>query len=127
VKKLNKSLPVFANTRPWNELILLGKRKFKTIGFPWKYRGDIYLYDTKGTPADYGFDWAEDFGVRLNQKQAAGHPSCIVGIVEIYDCRSFTDQNEEADHEILLRNPVRFKSPIPFSWPSGAIRIARIK
>ena len=55
------------------------------------------------------------------------HPGCIVGTAEVYDIQNFTDANEEADHEILLKNPIRFKKPVKFAWPQGAIRIARIK
>ena len=127
--KLNKAFPVFANTPPWNALILLGVRKFKTLGFDWKYRGTVYLYDSKRSnpeTMEYGFDYGLDRGVPKRRVQNLIAPGFIVGTVDIIRNRSW-DECEEGEHEIELANPVRFKKPTPFSWPKGAIRIARIK
>ena len=120
---LNPEYPVFANTRPWNELILRGVRKFKTISFPWKYRGTIYLYDTKGK-ADYDFapEWAEEHGVQISAE--FGFPGCIVGTVEVYDSRKHPDTETGADFEVMLRNPQRTKA-LPFKWRSRG-RIAKV-
>ena len=120
---LNREYPVFANTRPWNELILRGLRKFKTISFPWKYRGTIYLYDTKGKPdRDFAVEWAEERGLQIDPE--FGFPGCIVGTVEVYDCRKFPDTETGADFEILLRNP-RPMRKLPFQWTSRG-RIAKV-
>lgn len=128
MRKLDPKIPVFANTRPWNELVLQGVRSFKTLHFPWKYRGTIYLYDTQGKPADYGYEWAEDHGVDVAALLLhKGFPGCIVGTVDVFAIRSFSTKNEEANHELLLQNPMRFARAVKFPWPSGAIRIARIK
>lgn len=120
---LNPEYPVFANTRPWNELILRGVRKFKTISFPWKYRGTIYLYDTKGK-ADYDFavEWAEERGVKIIAD--LGLPGHIVGTVEVYDSRKYPETETGADFEILLRNPQRIEA-VPFQWTSRG-RIAKV-
>jgi hypothetical protein len=121
---LNPEYPVFANTRPWNELILRGVRKFKTISFPWKYRGLIYLYDTKGKGDADGVDWAEDRGVEISME--FGFPGCIVGTVEVYDSRTYPQTETGAQHEILLRNPQRMDA-VQFKWPNrGPGRIAKI-
>ena len=119
---LNPNYPVFANTRPWNELILRGVRKFKPISFPWKYRGTIYLYDTKGCGDLDGPDWAEDYNIKISAD--FGWPGCIVGTVEVYGIRSFGETETGADFEILLRNPQRFL-PIEFRFRSRG-RIARV-
>jgi len=121
---LNVNYPVFANTRPWNELILRGVRKFKTISFPWKYRGVIYLYDTKGK-ADYDFapEWAEDHEVEISPE--FGFPGCIVGTVEVYGSRKFPDTESKADFEVMLRNPQRMEAT-PFKWTSCG-RIAKVR
>jgi len=120
---LNPEYPVFANTRPWNELILRGVRTFKTLSFPWKYRGTIYLYDTKG-PGDFdGEDWADERGVKVGHQ--FGFPGCIVGTVEVYGIRSFAETETGADYEILLRNPQRVHAT-PFRFRSRG-RIARIQ
>lgn len=116
--KLNAKYPVFANTRPWNELILRGLRTFKTISFPWKYRGTVYLYDTKGNGDEDGVEWAAEDDIEISAD--AGSPGCIVGTVEIYDCEEY-----EGEFEVKLRNPQRLKT-IPFKYTSRG-RIARIK
>ena len=120
---LNREYPVFANTRPWNELILRGVRRFKTISFPWKYRGTIYLYDTKGK-ADYGFavEWAEDHGVEISPE--FGFPGCIVGTCEVYGLRSGEDTETGADFEVMLKNPQRME-PVTFKFISRG-RIAKV-
>jgi hypothetical protein len=120
-QKLNPDYPVFANTRPWNELILRGHRTYKTISFPWKYRGTVYLYDTKGRGDDDGVDWAAQDDVKISAE--FGFPGCIVGTVEVVECRSDTMTGE--DFEMVLRNPKRMK-PVPFKYTSRG-RIARIK
>ncbi|HKO43319.1 MAG TPA: hypothetical protein VJU84_08515 [Pyrinomonadaceae bacterium] len=121
--KLNPDYPVFANTRPWNELILRGVRKFKTISFPWKYRGVVYLYDTKGRSDEDGVEWAADLEVEISA--GFGSPGCIVGTVEVYDARAYPDTETGADFEIMLRNPQRMDA-MPFHYTSRG-RIARVK
>ena len=123
---MKNDYPVFANTPPWNALILLGVRTFKTIAFPWKYRGKVYLYDSKRSNADtmnYGFCWGLDRGVSESKVKRLIAPGKIVGTVEIVGLRSGSDCKE---YEVLLANPVKFKRPRTFKWPKGAIRIARI-
>ena len=127
--KLNKNYPVFANTPPWNALILLGVRKFKTMGFDWKYRGTVYLYDSNRSNEEtmnYGFVYGLDRGVSEAKVKRLISPGKIVGTVDITGVRRW-DDCEEGEHEVLLANPVKFKQPVPFKWPQGAIRIARVK
>lgn len=121
--KLNPDYPVLANTRPWNELILRGLRTFKTISFPWKYRGTVYLYDTKSRGDDDGVEWAANDDIEISAE--FGFPGCIVGTVDVYDCRAYPDTDTGADFEIMLHNPQRMKA-IPFKYTSRG-RIARIK
>jgi len=121
--ELNPDYPVVANTRPWNDLILRRVRTFKTIAFPWRYRGTVYLYDTKGNGDPDGTEWAADRAVKV--EAGAGHPGHIVGTVEVYECRKYPMTETGADFEIILRNPKRL-APIPFKWTSRG-RIARIR
>lgn len=121
--ELNPSYPVFANTRPWNELILRGVRTFKTISFPWKYRGTVYLYDTKGKGDEDGVEWALDRGVEVSAE--FGFPGCIVGTTEVYGCREYPDTETGAEFEIMLRNPERMDA-VPYKYTSRG-RIARIR
>jgi hypothetical protein len=120
--ELNYEYRVFANTRPWNELILRGVRKFKTISFPWRYRGVIYLYDTKGDGDDDGVEWAKDRDVVISAE--FGFPGCIVGTVEVYDSRKYPDTETGAEFEIMLRNPQRIEA-MPFKWASRG-RISKV-
>jgi hypothetical protein len=120
---LNPDYPVFANTRPWNELILRGVRKFKTISFGWKYRGPIYLYDTKGRGDDDGVEWAQDREVEISAE--FGFPGCIVGTAEVYGSRKYPDTETGADFEIMLNNPRRMEA-MPFKWTSRG-RIAKVR
>ncbi len=123
IAELCSDYPVFANTRPWNELILRGVRKFKTISFPWKYRGVVYLYDTKGKGDPNGVEW---LALREGEISSEfGFPGCIVGTVEVYGSRKYPDTETGAAFEILLRNPRRLEA-IPFKWVSGG-RIARVR
>lgn len=119
---LNPDYPVFANTRPWNELILRGVRKFKTISFPWKYRGTIYLYDTKGRGDHDGVEWAEERKIEISAD--FGSAGCIVGTVEVCGSRQYPNTETGADFEVMLRNPQRMK-PVPFKWTSRG-RIAKV-
>ena len=121
--QLNPAYPVFANTRPWNELILRGLRKFKTISFPWKYRGRIYLYDTKGKGDEGGADWAEDRDLKIGAD--FGFPGCIVGTVEVCDSRRYPNTETGAEFEIVLENPQRMEA-LPFQRSSRG-RIAKVK
>ena len=92
--KLNKTFPVFANTPPWNALILLGVRKFKTMGFDWKYRGTVYLYDSKRNnpeTMEYGFDYGEERGISKRRIQKLIVPGFIVGTVDVVKKRSTTE------------------------------------
>ena len=120
---LNPNFPVFANTRPWNELILREVRKFKTLSFPWKYRGVIYLYDTKGKGDEDGVEWGADHNVEV--APGTGNPGCIVGTVEVYGCRAYPATETGADFEIMLKNPQRL-APVSFRWTSRG-RIAKVK
>ena len=121
---LKSGTPVLHNTRPWNELILRGVRTFKTIAFSWKYRGTIYLYDTRGKSDDYGFEWAEDEGVK-SSTLGIGHPGHIVGTVQILGVRGNSDCAESDAFEILFRNPKRMR-PVPYTPRKGTIRISRV-
>ena len=122
MENLNAAFPVFANTRPWNELILRGIRKFKTVSFPWKYRGTLYLYDTKGRGDDGGVEWADDRGIEISKE--FGFPGCIVGTAEVYGLRSGEDTETGADFEIMLRNPQRMEA-VQFKFISRG-RIAKV-
>jgi len=56
-----KTIPVFPNVFPWNELLLDGKIFAKTRNWDWKYRGLVLLYTSKGridktTAEQHGFD-----------------------------------------------------------------------
>jgi hypothetical protein len=140
------TVPVFANRAPWNELVLRGKRRVKTISFNWKYRGPILLYTSSNQTDDWGLF---DYKVR-GLKMADIPKGAIVGyctVVDVvpegvfsglqpfasiatpYDKYYAHDPNLVdslgQSHVVIIENPVRFKTPIPFKPKKGAIRIMK--
>jgi hypothetical protein len=148
-----KTVPVFANRAPWNELILRGKRRVKTINFNWKYRGLVLLYTSKDRVDGWGLD---DYrrnpitGRGIKTLKMADIPKgVIVGYVTVVDVvpqntfegiQPFVNAETPYDkfyaadpnlvdslgqsHVVIVENPVRFKTPIPYKPPQGSVRIS---
>jgi len=128
------TVPVFANRAPWNELVLRGKRRVKTLSFNWKYRGPILLYTSKDRTDDWGL-----FEYRVRGLKMADIPTgAIVGIAEVVDVvetdalpQTFYDKDPALfdtlgqSHVVIIDNVKRFKTPVPFKPPKGAIRIMK--
>lgn len=113
MKKEVETIPVMANTVPWNEAVLRGLRKCKTLHFNWSHRGPMYLYNSKGRPDR---DAAKRYGID-SDAQPTG---VIVGIVDV--ARVDVGAGEWL---VWLENPRRFAVPIPYTPPRGSIRISR--
>jgi hypothetical protein len=115
MKKAETTVPVMANQRPWNELVLQGRRKFKTLSFDWKHRGPILLYNS----LKVDLEGCEEYEVPVEtaKKQPV---KTIVGFVTVTDVI-----DDGWMYEVLLSNPKRFKKPIPFAKPAGAVRVFR--
>lgn len=114
-RKIEATVPVMANQRPWNELVLQGRRKYKTLNFNWKHRGPILLYNSLAV--DYEGCIEYDFPAPDAKKLPT---KTIVGFVTVTDV--FDDGYR---YEVFLSNPKRFKRPIPFNKPAGAVRVFR--
>jgi hypothetical protein len=115
MKKTETTVPVMANQRPWNELVLQGRRTFKTLNFDWKHRGPILLYNSLKVDAEGCEEY--DFAVEDAKKQPV---KTIVGTVTVTDVLDYGFY-----YAVFLSNPKRFKKPIPFAKPAGAVRVFR--
>lgn len=115
MKKTETTVPVMANQRPWNELVLQGRRRFKTLTFDWKHRGLILLYNSMGVDLEgcEEYDVLVEDAKKLPVKTIVGYAT-VVAVNG--DCGYF---------EVELREPKRFKNPIPFAKPAGAVRVFR--
>jgi len=115
MKKDEATVPVMANQRPWNELVLQGRRAFKTLTFDWKHRGPILLYNSLAVD----LEGCEEYEVPVEDAKKLPVKT-IVGSVTV------TDVIEDGyGYAVLLSNPKRFKKPIPFAKPAGAVRVFR--
>jgi len=127
------TIPVMANRAPWNELVLRGRRKVKTLSFNWKHRGPILLYTSSNRVDEWGL-----FDYRLRMKMADIPKGAIVGIAEVLDViptENIPDALVAKDPNLvgstgqayvaIVGKVKRFKTPIPFKPPQGAIRIFR--
>lgn len=131
----NATVPVFANRAPWNELLIRGQRRVKTLSFNWKHRGPILLYTSSNRQDDiFGLTYKLPKRIKL----ADLHPGSIVGtanIVDVLPVEELPDSYHQHDpnlwettgqaYVVLVDNVKRFKNPIPFRPPKGAIRIFR--
>lgn len=132
-----KTIPVFANRAPWNELVLRKKRQVKSLGFNWKYRGPILLYTSSNRVDDWGL-----FEYKVRGLKMADIPKgCIVGYATVVNVlpehefdsdayQKFYDKDPVLvgslgqSHVVIIENPKRFKTPIPFTPKKGTIRIS---
>jgi len=129
------TIPVMANRAPWNELVLRGRRKVKTLSFNWKHRGPILLY-TSSNRVDW---WANgDYPILNSIPDSAIPKGVIVGYATVKDVvptselpKVFTEKDPGLTYTLgqnyvaIVTNVKRFKTPIPFKPPQGAIRIFR--
>jgi hypothetical protein len=149
-RKTETTIPVFANRAPWNELVLRGKRKVKTLSFNWKYRGPILLYTSTNRQDDWGLQDYRGTHKGLKTLKMADIPkgfivgyATVVDVVEegvfsgvypspnvgLYDKFYAEDPNLVdslgQSHVVIIENPKRFVTPIPFKPKPGAIRIMK--
>ena len=109
------TVPVMANQLPWNELVLQGRRTFKTISFNWQHRGKILLYNS--TTIDQ--DGCLSYDISLEDAKKLPRMA-IVGIATV------TDVYDDGDCFVVeLVDPKRFKKPIPFKPKQGCVRVFR--
>lgn len=129
--KTEKTVPVMANRAPWNELVLRGNRKVKTLSFNLKHRGPMLLYTSSNRQDNWGFE-----SYCLNETDLP--KGAIVGFVNVLDVVPTDSLGAEffkADPNLydstgqpyvaIVSEPKRFKKPIPFKPPQGAVRFFR--
>ena len=132
-KNAEATVPVMANRAPWNELVLQGQRKVKTLSFNWKHRGPILLYTSSNRVDAMGWEF---YGLK---KSLADVPKgAIVGIANVVNVLAIDDlpasyfdddpnlfETTGQAFVAVVDGVKRFKKPIPFKPPQGAIRVFR--
>lgn len=134
-RKTAETVPVFANRAPWNELLIRGQRRVKTLSFNWKHRGPILLYTSSNRQDDiFGLTY------KLKDRELASLPlGAIVGkanVVDVVPTSKFTDdsyyqhdpnlwETTGQAYVVLVDQVKRFKKPVLFKPPKGAVRISR--
>ena len=135
-----KTIPVLINRAPWNELLLRGKRHVKTLSFPWKHRGLIFLYTSKDREDpegwwEYGLE-GKHIGGALPSRVVKG---AIVGTAMVTDVIP-TDKapnewyvedphllgTDGQDYLVRVEDARRLAKPIPWKPPKGVIRIGKL-
>ncbi|MBI2035751.1 MAG: hypothetical protein HYT12_03680 [Candidatus Liptonbacteria bacterium] len=130
-----KTIPAFPNSFPYNELLLSGKLSAKTRTWRWGHTGLTLLYTSTSTAREV----ASAHG--LNPK---GTPrGVLVGVGELVPVRKLTYAEakrieREFDNNTgtvsigagawryKFKNLKRFKKPVPFKPPQGAVRLFNV-
>ena len=112
-----KKLRALSIRQPFAEMIMTGEKDIEYRSWPVRLRETVYVYacKTPGDPEDY-----DEYGYSMEDLPHG----VIVGTVEIADC---TVNEEYGVFEWHLRNPKRFRKPLPirampqpgFFWPFG--------
>ena len=134
--KVDKTVPVLANRAPWNELVLRGDRRVKTLPFNWKHRGPVLLY-TSANRSDYR-GAAENYPSIRDTPEGSIPRGAIVGWATVADVVPTCDLPESFYLEdpglcatdgqayvVVVEGPRRFKRPVPYKPPQGSVRISR--
>ncbi|MBI2121666.1 MAG: hypothetical protein HYT98_00950 [Candidatus Sungbacteria bacterium] len=130
-----KTIPAFPNSFPYNELLLRGKLSAKTRTWRWSHTGLTLLYTSTSTARDV----AKAHG--LDSKNTLR--GVLVGVGELVPVRELTDaEAEQIEREFdndtgtvsigagswryEFKNLKRFKKPVPFKPPQGAVRLFNV-
>lgn len=130
-----KTIPAFPNSFPYNELLLSGKLSAKTRTWRWGHTGLTLLYTSTSTARDvaraHGFD------------PRSAPRGILVGVGELLPVRELTNKEAmqiggEFDNgtgtvrigfggwRYEFKNLRRFKQPVPFKPPQGAVRLFNV-
>lgn len=133
-----KTIPAFPNWFPYNELLLSGKLSAKTRNWHWNHTGLTLLYTSTST---------DDAVVDAHglQVQARTSPRMVlVGVGELLPVRPLTKQEKRQIYREFrnnkrvtwgpgtgyyryeFKNLKRFKKPVPFKPPKGAISVFHV-
>lgn len=129
------TIPAMPNSYPYNELLLSGKLSVKTRSWRWNHTGLTLLYTSTSTARDV----ARAHG--LDPKGAVR--GIIVGVGHLVAVREITSrERKQIEKEFCNGKPdvdvgaaafryeflnlLRFKDPIPFRPPQGAVRLFHV-
>lgn len=133
-----KTIPAFPNHYPYNELLLGGSLSAKTRTWRWSHSGLTLLYTSTGTcdavVAAHG----------LEEKVKTAPRMVPVGVGELQPVRKLTQKESRqiyrefrngkkvswgpgtGEYRYEFRNLRRFKNPVSFRPPQGAVRTFRV-
>lgn len=133
-----KTIPAFPNSFPYNELLLTGKLSAKTRSWRWSHTGLTLLYTSTSTVdavvSAYGLE---------NEARKAPR-MVLVGVGELQPVRGFTEKESKqvyrefrngkrttwgpgsGGYRYEFKNLKRFKEPVPFKPPKGAVRLFNV-
>lgn len=136
-KKLEKieTIPAMPNWFPYNELLLSGKLSAKTRDWRWKHTGLVLLYTSTRVEPEV----AQAYGLNLKDFQQG----VLVGVGELLPVRENTEEEAiqierefaNSDSNLIVQagyyryefnNLKRFRKPIPFKPPRGAVTVFRV-
>lgn len=130
-----KTIPAFPNSFPYNELLLTGKLSAKTRTWRWRHTGLTLLYTSTSTARDVA---------RAHGLDPRNTPrGVLVGVGELVPVRELTraeaqriEREFDNDTGTLrigagawryeFKNLRRFKQPVPFKPPQGAVRLFNV-
>lgn len=132
------TIPAFPNSFPYNELLLSGKLSAKTRTWRWGHTGLTLLYTSTST-AD-----AVVSAHGLNNESRNSPRMVLVGVGELQPVRELTEKESKqiyrefrngkrtswgpgtGNFRYEFRNLKRFKNPVPFKPPQGAVRLFNV-
>lgn len=133
-----KTIPAFPNWFPYNELLLSGKLSAKTRDWRWKHVGLTLLYTSTNTDDAV----VDAYGLQAQVKTSPR--MVLVGVGELLPVRPLTRRERRQIYREFRNNKrvswgpgtgcyryefkslKRFREPIPFKPPHGAVRTFRV-
>lgn len=130
-----RTIPAFPNSFPYNELLLTGRLSAKTRTWRWNHTGLTLLYTSTST--------AREVAAAHGLSSRNAPRGILVGVGELFPVRELTNEErdqieEEFDngtgmviigagtYRYEFRNLKRFKKPVPFKPPRGAVRLFNV-
>lgn len=119
-----KRFPALSIRQPWVDLILIGVKTIENRTKRTHFRGTILLHASATLASSEYIDWYVKTARKFNLlgKNAEYEPDvgAILGLVDIVDCVQESESPFfEGPFGWVLKNPRRFKKPIPYKGAVG--------
>lgn len=111
----NDTFPAIAVQQPWADLIVDGKKDVENRSRHTRFQGNILIHASMKVRWDDVAAHRRSLGLGADEEY---DPTlgALIGMVEIVDCVSESRSRwfQKGRYGLVLRNAVRFRSPIPF-------------